>query len=305
MIERVLVPLDGSLLAEQILPYVRRMLYRSDSEIILVHAAVPPPVENALLIADAVLAGGSKYLLGMQEQFAQEGVRVKSVSRIGSAPRVILEVAEEEKATMLALATHGETGLKRLLMGSVAETMMRMSPVPVLVVRPFWSYELLPGNREKQELQPIRNILLPVAGSGLALAILAPLIEFARLFESRVVLLQVNDSGPKDDKDLLGPNQEGLAILVACARRLEEQGVETLSLIEEGDPVQVILKVARSQKTDLIAMATHGRSGIDRLLKGSVTEKVLHESTCPMLVVKAADPANGKKRILEIRGTQK
>jgi nucleotide-binding universal stress UspA family protein len=305
MIERVLVPLDGSQHAEQILPHVRRILHRNGSEVILVHAVVPPPVENGVMIADSLLARAGGYILGIQERLAQEGVRVKSVFRMGSAVNVILEVAQEVRATMLALTTHGETGLKRLLFGSIAESLMRKSSVPVFVARPFWSYDLLPDSGSPLLLPPIRNILLPLEGSPAASAILSPLIEFARLFDSRVVLLHVKDSGQKEDNPALEAKQEGLAILVECARSLEDQGVETLSLMEQGDPAQVILKLARSQKTDLIAMATHGRSGIDRLLQGSVTERVLHESTCPMLVVRAPDPADGKKRLLETRGIRK
>lgn len=303
MIERVLVPLDGSPLGERILPYVRGMLCRDDSDIILVHAAVPPSIENAVSIADALLASGQGYLEGVQERLAKDGVRVKTVCRVGSAAAVILKVAGEEKATMLALATHGHSGLKRRLLGSVAETLMRRSSVPVFVVRPFWSYEVLPGSLAKQDLPPIRHILLPVAGDDLALALLPSLIACARLFESRVLLLHVRATAKKETGDSQ-EDQRGLETIVECTRRLEEQGVATLSLMEMGDPAHVILKVARSQHIDLIAMATHGRAGIDRLFKGSVTEKVLHESPCPMLVVGVLGPVRGKNQPDAVRKLQ-
>ena len=189
MIERIVVPLDGSLTAEAVLPQVRRLLYRHDSEVILVRAVNPPMVENAIVAAEAELATAREYLLGQLERLEKAGVRAKYVVRIGSPAGVILDVAAEHRATMIALATHGATGLKRLLFGSVAEAVVRKSPVPVLLVRPFWSYELIAPVRT--EHAPVRNMLLAVDGSDLALEALPGVIEIADLFEARVVLLRV------------------------------------------------------------------------------------------------------------------
>src|SRR5438067_222954 len=132
MIDRILVPLDGSLVAEQILPHVRRLLFRHDSDLVLVRAVAPPLIEAAALVADSLVAAAREYLVGAQERLAQQGVRVKIVAKLGYAPGVILETVQEEGATMVAMATHGETGLKRLLAGSVAQSVIKESPVPVL-----------------------------------------------------------------------------------------------------------------------------------------------------------------------------
>jgi nucleotide-binding universal stress UspA family protein len=144
MIERIVVPLDGSALAEEILPQLKKVLYRADAEVVLVRAVIPPPVEDGVVIAEAPLGVAREYLRGVQDRLTQQGARVTTRTLLGSAAGVILDVAEEDEATMIAMATHGETGLKRLLLGSVAEQVLRNSPVPVLVTRPFWSYELLP-----------------------------------------------------------------------------------------------------------------------------------------------------------------
>ena len=198
MIDRILVPLDGSRVAEQILPHLRRLLHRQDAEVILVRAAVPPPMENGMLIADALLGAAREYLAKMQDHLRDQGVRVHSVVQVGSPAGVILSVAEQEHATMIALATHGETGLKRLLAGSVAEAVLRRSPVPVLLVRPFWSYELLPGRSDEDELRPMRNLLLPMDNPEDVELLLPPVAELARLFEARVVVLHVMK--PEDRK---------------------------------------------------------------------------------------------------------
>jgi nucleotide-binding universal stress UspA family protein len=294
MIERIVVPLDGSLTAEAILPQVRRVLYRNDSEVILVRAVVPPPVENSLLVAEPLLAAAREYILGQQEHLEKAGVRVKHVVRIGSPVGVILDVVEEEKATMIALATHGSSGVKRVLFGSVAEDVIRRTPVPVLLLRPFWSYELLPAVAPEQ--RPIRNLLLPVDGSDLSAEALPGVIEFADLFETRVVLLRVLEEKKRKPASL-DEKAEAEKQLQALARTLEKKGVETLSLVEKGDPTEQILKAARFHEIDLIALTTHGRSGLRRAVTGSVTENVLRKATAPLLITRNTGAAKkGKSR---------
>jgi nucleotide-binding universal stress UspA family protein len=291
MIERIVVPLDGSLMAEAILPQVRRVLYRNDSEVILARAVVPPPVENSMIIAEAQLAAAREYMLGKVQGLEQAGVRVKFVVRIGSPIGVILDVVEEEKATMVAMATHGSTGIARFLMGSVAEGVMRKCPVPVLAVRPFWSYELVPlGGTEHR---PIRNLILPVDGSDLANKAIPPVVEFADLFETRVVLLRVLET----KKGKPAPADERAAAerqLKDLAKILEKTGVETFQLVDQGDPVEEILKAVRFHEIDLVVMTTHGRSGLSRAVTGSVTEQILRKATVPLLVIRSA-PEGRKK----------
>lgn len=287
MIERIVVPLDGSLTAEAILPQVRRVLYRNDSEVILVRAVVPPTVENTIEIAQTELAVAREYILGQMERLEKAGVRTKYVVRLGSPPGVILDVVEEQKATMIAMATHGTSGVSRFLFGSIAEAVMRKSPVPVLLLRPFWSYDLVPPVRPEQA--PIRNLLLPVDGSDLSMAALPSVIEFAELFETRVVLLRV--LGEKEEK------AEAEKQLAALAKAIEKKGVETLSLIEKGDPLESILNAVRFHGIDLIAMTTHGRTGLSRVVTGSVTEEVLRKATVPLLVTRNVIPVKQRNRL--------
>lgn len=276
MIEKMVVPLDGSMTAEAILPQVRRLLYRKDAEIILVQAVLLPVTDNALLLADQILASAQEYMLGKAESLQRQGVRVRHVVRFGSPAGVILDVVEEEKATMIALATHGATGMKRMLFGSVAETVIRKSPVPVLLVRPFWSYDVSPPQRA--EFQPVRNVLLPVDGTGRARAALPGILEFADLFDARIVLLRVGEKA--------GVAAE--AEMKSLMKRIGKAGIESIGLVGTGKPVDRILRTVREEEIDLIAMATHGRGGLDRFRKGSVTEDVLRKAEVPVLVTKVA-----------------
>ncbi len=295
MIDRILVPLDGSRVAEQILPHLRRLLHRQDAEVILVRAAVPPPMENGMLIADVLLSAARDYLAEMQDRLRDQGARVRSVTRVGSPTGVILDVAEEERVTMIALATHGETGLKRLLAGSVAEAVLRRTHVPVLVIRPFWSYELLPGRTDGEELRPMRNLLVPMDTPEEADQLLPPVIELARLFEARVVLLHVLKPEELNKGDPAARRAQEESQLAHLALRLEKEKVEALTRVAKGDPAKEILEAARANEIDLIAMSTHAKTGFLRLFSSGVTEKVLRESTCPLLVVHAQVPGTGRR----------
>jgi len=293
MIDRILVPLDGSLVAEQILPHLRRLLFRHDSEVILLRAVVPPPIENGMLVADSMLSAARGYMAQMQQRLEEQGVRVRVVTQIGFPVGMILDAVESEKATMIALATHGETGLKRLLAGSVAEGVLKASPVPVLVVRPFWSYELLPTRTDGEDHRPMRNILVPVDDSDDAQVLLSAVAELARLFEARVVFLHVQESAKTSGP---GRRAQDEAHLASLASRVTVQGVPSLSFLGKGDPARAILEAAHVHEADLIAMTTHSKSGFLHFFSSTVTEKVLHESTCPLLVVRTPVPGAGLRQ---------
>jgi nucleotide-binding universal stress UspA family protein len=298
MIERIVVPLDGSLTAEAILPQVRRVLYRNDSEIILVRAVDLVPIETAMMTEEAVLGAAREYIFGQKEKLERAGARVRFVVRTGGAVDVILGVAREEKATLIALATHGASGMSRLLLGSVAEGILRKSPVPVLTVRPFWTHDWVP--LAGAERQPIRNLLLPVDGSDLSVVSLPGIVELAKLFEMRVVLLRVlGGTGRKSTS--VEEHAEAVKQLKALARTVEQKGVEAVTLVEAGDPARRILDSIRSHAIDLIAMTTHGRSGLSRFVVGSVTERVLRSATVPLLVTCSPERSSMKESIFPAR----
>lgn len=293
MIARIVVPLDGSMTAEAILPHLRRLLYRNDSELILVQAVLPPLVEDAVRMSEIQMAAAREYVLAQVQKLERAGVRTRYLIRVGSPVGVILDAVEEQKATMIAMTTHGSTGLKRLLFGSVAEGVIRKTPVPVLLVRPFWSYELVPDTGI--ERRPIRNILLPIDGSDRSAEALPGVIELAELFDSRVVLLRVLEP----DKGKPAPQQEceeAEALLKRLASTIEKKKVETLRLLEAGDPIEQILKAVKENEVDLIALTTHGRGGISRAILGSVTEELLRQAPVPLLVTRNAGVAEPARK---------
>jgi nucleotide-binding universal stress UspA family protein len=276
MTDRIVVPLDGSETAESILPQVRRLVRRSGAEVILARVEAPLPAENGAALLEAALQAATRYLEGVQAKLEGLGLHARVVVRAGGVADGILGIVQSTGATLIAMATHGRTGLSRLLFGSVAERVLRESPVPVLLLRPFWSYELLPG--QSPEEWPLRTILLPVDGSGLALCSVPAALRFAKLFDAEVVVLHVLEPG-EDPGAVRGQLDD-------VRERFALEGVRARTALEQGRPAEAILAAARNHRADLIALSTHGRSGLSRLAAGSVAEAVARGAKTPLLVVR-------------------
>jgi nucleotide-binding universal stress UspA family protein len=133
MYERILVPLDGSETAETILPFAEKVAGPLDAEVILLHVIADSWGEFVF----ATRAQAKKYLDSLVKGLADKGIRVRTSIRFGSgsAPGAILAAAAALDADLIAMATQGRTGVNRLLVGSVAETVLRAAQVPVLTVR--------------------------------------------------------------------------------------------------------------------------------------------------------------------------
>lgn len=303
MFERILVPLDGSPRAEMILPQLGRILRHEDAEILLLRSYFVPEVspEWATVSADVrrqEREAAQAYIHDVARRFAGQGAKVNGRILPGTAAESILKAAEEEGATLIAMATHGRSGLARFALGSVAEKVVRSSPVPVLLVRSFRPTpkgDLEPATAAEL---PFRKILVPVDGGKTAATAVGPAVKFAQLFSSRAVILRVvppyvpptpilPGMQPVLDLDLPAPDPKKDPATLAAAKRFEAVDLEAVRRCAVGDPASVILDHAYEAGVDLIAMATHGRRGPARWALGSVTERVLRGATIPMLIVNA------------------
>ncbi len=302
MLERILVPLDGSPLAEGILAQLRPLLMRRDAEVQLLRV-VPFPTSmrayDTSLRAEAHLEA-KRYLSGIEKVLADKGVSVRSTVRDGAVAEEVLDIAARESATMIAMSTHGRSGVARWVLGSVAEKVIRASKVPVLLMRSFAGAPAAPAPKEERAF---RKILVPLDGSETSMAVLPSAAELAKLYDATVLLLYVEETVfyppgsfagamvglpvvPPPEPD--APRGGGESTLKYAADKLASAGVrEIITLTSGGDPAVQILELAARKMADVIAMATHGRTGLTRWVLGSVTEKVLRASTLPMLVVRA------------------
>ena len=143
---------------------------------------------------------------------------------------------------------------------------------------------------ETSQSEPIRSILVPTDLSELAEGVLEPAIGLAKFFEARLVFLHVIDP-EKARKDENGDKSHAKSYLKDLSRKAESEGVQTTEIVDQGDVAKAILDGARFHGCGLIAMTTHGRSGISRLILGSVAEEVLREGAVPLLVIRARQKA--------------
>ena len=143
MYKKILVPLDGSPLAEAVLPHAEALARSEGAEIVLLRVAVTParylfahnPAEGNNIIK--MLEKEAKdYMKAEVSKLQDEGIKVTGVTRDGAAPDTILEVAEETNADVIAMSTHGRSGVQRWLMGSVAEKVVHHAHIPVMLIHP-------------------------------------------------------------------------------------------------------------------------------------------------------------------------
>jgi nucleotide-binding universal stress UspA family protein len=303
MFGRILVPLDGSPRAELILSQIDRILRLKDSEVILYRSShVQRDLENLSAEAfDQVREEAKSYLENLARRLRDRGARVRIHVGEGVPEEMILDAAADERATMIAMTTHGRTGFARWSMGSVAEKVVRASTVPVLLVRTFRrspNGEMQPA--PAQEL-PFRRILVPVDGSGPSLASVGPALEFGKLTGAEIVVLHVRPPEIPPHAVLPGmeaavpvqrPPRPGAAedpVAAQAADRFRASGLKVVPVSVEGDAAAEILDRSAAQEVDLIVMGTHGRSGASRWLTGSVAERVLRASTVPILLVRSSE----------------
>jgi nucleotide-binding universal stress UspA family protein len=286
--ERILIPLDGSRLAAAVVPVAEALARDHEAEILLLRAltARRSPDEEAEVQAEA-----EAYLAGVAEELRRRGLpAVEWRVWYNDPAQAIVDAATSNQVDLVTMATHGRSGLGRLFLGSVAESVVRRAPVPVLLVR----------GAPSAERGAIGRILVPLDGSEASEAVLAVVAGLAGPFDFTIDLLHVIEPltpaalaevGSQADELLRRRYAEAEAHLAGLAERLEGRGLRVRWTARLGIAAEKIQEYADEEKVGLIAMTTHGRSGLGRLFLGSVAERVLRTSRVPVLLLKA--PAGG------------
>lgn len=286
MIRRVLIPLDGSEMAESTILRLQFLLRQSEARVTLlsvVDARQKGWLNFAAVTASDIEADLARqaegYLDTVAAKLAPTCHEVRKHVEIGNAAEMILAIADEEQSSLICMATHGRSGIERWVYGSVTEKVVRASERPVLVVPSFDRTEPV-GGVDRREWD-FTSIVVALDGSRQALQIIPHVAEGVRLFGANVTLLLVLE----EDAD---PRVVELAEqhLVGAAQRFKEAGVVAHTELRRGDPAAELLDYTPRYDHDMIAMTTHGRSGASRWMLGSVAEKVLRRATVPVLVVR-------------------
>jgi nucleotide-binding universal stress UspA family protein len=286
-----MVPLDRSPLAEQALPLAAQLAWRAGATLNLVTA-------HALYALEDVNAARIPYSPAEDAEFRRHEqayldaatdrlmtahpVPIRTAVVDGRVADALLRRLRHEPADLVIMTTHGRGPVSRAFLGSVADELIRQAPVPILLLRPN-------GKPEGECADPVINhVLIPLDGSVLAEGVLPSAIELARLFAARVTLLRVIDSPAPSLDPATGPwkpAQEAAAYLETIARKLRGQSLQVdVRAIVARHAAAAILEQAHDQPGYLIALATHGRSGVRRALLGSVADKLIRGSGLPVLV---------------------
>ena len=299
---RILVPLDGSPLAEQAISCAVTLGRGLPAELVLFRAVSIPSGARKYLDAAAMGEGtllerleaeANEYLHEVAGQVRQAVQSVRHVVRHGPAPEAIVDYAEEKGIWQIVMATHGYSGIKRWTHGSVAERVLQAASVPVLMVRAQEE-----DAKDARQLMLCRRILVPLDGSEMAEQVLSPVTAVAGAVGAEVFLFQVAFDQPASmfgsdwfflpaEGEFEEEERKAQAYLERVADPLREEGIQVVTGTQIGPVAGSIMEYADANEIDLIAMCTHGRTGLARWAFGSVADRVLRAGGIPILLVRA------------------
>jgi nucleotide-binding universal stress UspA family protein len=291
--EKILIPLDGSEFSAQTLIQLRGLLRQKPTQVRLLTAVDPVPFRFTLRplrgarddeVLGARLERAQEALERVQKQLRKEGVEASVSVRKGMPAAAILEEIDAWQPSLVAMTTHGRSGLSEWVYGSVAQRVVRHCPAPLLLLRP-------------QEGSPrelgLKRILVALDGSERADRVLPLAQELAQLHAAEVVLFSAGWSEPSDsavayEREMHEVKAEFVAAHTAHVKALRAAGLETKSVVDWGLPAEAIPAALASEEADLFALTTHGRTGVSRFLLGSVAEHVLRACRVPVLLLRTA-----------------
>lgn len=297
MYSRLIVPLDGSELAEQVLPYARSLAKTLAISVELLEVVDPDaltvlvnPEQGRFL--DSLLADRREksrvYLERIGQSFS--GTQVRCSVENGKAEHVIIDKAAADNSSLILMATHGRSGIRRWLLGSVADKVLHGATNHLFLVRATDK-----GVTDGEA--PLKKVIVPLDGSPLAEKVLPHVSELAQKMRLEVLLLRAyalppamsaNEYGTYSEELINQLEAEAKDYLKQTADNLEKTRVKGISSITQiGFGAEEIASVARATPDNFIAMCTHGRSGVTRWALGSVTERVVRHSGDPVLIIRA------------------
>ncbi|HVB23123.1 MAG TPA: universal stress protein [Ktedonobacteraceae bacterium] len=309
MFKRILVPLDGSALAESVLSVTAQVTSALQGILILFRAYDVPPSDVPLPVIEAQAEQAQTYLAGVARRPELAGLQVETQILGGAAALNVLDAVQEYRADLLVMSSHGRSGFTRWALGSVAEYVIRHASIPVLVLhRP----------REGEPLRKTAQVaLVALDGSRLAETALAPAMEvlFAlsspqegTLHLARVVAPPVEIHAPESSEQRTPLLEREDAILreaedylLGLTERLQAEGLEghhptvTWSLHISEDIRATLVRAGEQADQEghealFLALATHGRSALERLAAGgSIAVGVLEHTSLPLLIVHARE----------------
>ena len=306
MYKRILVPLDTSKLAEIALPYAKELAVKLGSEVILIHvrtlADTPDNLDHRVYISK-MAATVEQDMKKSPDLPRGEEVKVKSAvigspSLLTHPAEEILNYAEKENVSLIVMATHGRTGIRRWALGDTTNKVTRVSKTPILLIR---------ASSGVPESVHLDNVLVPLDGSKQSEAVLAYIENLASKLKTSISLLNIVEplyhiypsydgmgyyggSGivriPYTDEELKPLKEVAEKYVKSVSDKLTDLGIKASYEVKVGSPDEEIIKTEEEIRPNIVAMSTHGHSGFGRWNHGSIADKVLHHGNTPLLLVR-------------------
>jgi nucleotide-binding universal stress UspA family protein len=297
---RILVPLDGSNLAEMVLPYARDLARMLHATLILFHVVekdAPNEVHGQHHLQD--VAEAKEYLnqvairLASTEVSIQEDVHEWQEAGVA---KMIRDHAAELQADLVVLCAHGNGGLRDMFFGSIAQQVIRQGTVPVLFIRP--------DTAKETGMNPIRQILLPLDGSKAHEVAIPFAVFLAAKFQAKILVLTVvptTETLPVKEAitGRVSPRltsvsldisvQQAKEYLKKISQDISGQGVPVSGNILRGDVPSKLIEAITVEAIDMAIIATHGHSAIDAHWKGSLAPRFLPKTPVPVILVRGRD----------------
>jgi nucleotide-binding universal stress UspA family protein len=304
MYKKMLVPLDGSELAEVVFTYVKELAARLDTDVTLLHVSRPAgggftPMYEAYVERAAGMV--KSQIQEVRKKVGGKAIKVQGEVVVGYPAEEVLRYAEEKKINLIVMATHGHSGVKHWAMGNVADKVLRASKIPVLLIRAGVA------DATPYDKWPTRTILAPLDGSEQAESVLPHVEALAKqrsIKPVEVVLLRVCEPhvvpsyytpelpdtslnwGEYMEQDMVRCKKEAEEYLAKLEKRFKDIKVGVRSDILVGKAADEIVDYTNKNPFNLIVMTTHGRSGLSRWIYGSVAENVLQGVSVPLLLIR-------------------
>lgn len=288
MLKKILVPLDGSELGEMALVYAKELAGAINLEVQM--ACATERQDEATHRMCGLYLDKVAERLKTQVKRANPKSDVRTVVIDGDPATGLVEYAEKEGIDLLIMMSHGRSGIMPWAMGSTADKVVQRAQTPVLLVRATVK------STKRRPVQVIKKILLPLDGSPVGEAALPYIVTIAQALDCEVILLGVVEV-VQHIHTIGGPDH-----FVYSEQQIEQMKGETNSYLQKvskrfvkgkvrivlrtGDPAQEIIKISTEENVNMVAMSSHGKSGITRWVMGSVSNKILHSGKTPILLVR-------------------
>jgi nucleotide-binding universal stress UspA family protein len=315
MFKKMLVPLDGSKLAEVVFTYAKELAGRLDmDDVTLLNVCMPEerefrPMHEAYVEHSAEIVKHDAQKLRKGNGAGK--IEAKGAIAVGYPAEEILRYAEAHQSDIILMATHGRSGVQRWTVGSIADKVLRASSVPVLLVRSGLPNDIVYNK------WPNPSILVPLDGSELAEVVLPHVENLVKQHgpeNMTIVLVRVCEPpatptyyspelaevplnwGQYIQQEMTKCRQQSTQYLDQIAARFEKLGVRQIKKeILAGRASDVIVDYINKNPSNMVVMATHGRSGWSRFVYGSVAESILMGVNSPILLIRAPQPEPAKK----------